>query len=117
MSTLIACLGAGKGTWNEVKSIMSSETWDKIFLITNSFGKEKFTAENAEFIVLDDTQPAPVLAPQIIAGLKGKIPDMEVAVSIASGPGNVHMALIAALLKLGLGMRLVTFSNQKVETL
>ncbi len=117
MTSLIACLGSGKGTWNEVKQLIESESWEKIFLITNEFGKEKFTAPNAEFIIVDDFQTADILAQLLISKLKGKINDTEVALNISSGSGNVHMALLSALLKLGFGIRLVGFSGGKAQEL
>ena len=116
MTSLVACLGSGKGTWTEVKMLISSESWEKVFLVTNSFGKEKFQAD-AEFIVVDDLQPAQAITAVIISQLKGKIRDTEVAVNISSGSGNLHMAVIAALLKLGFGIRLVALVNDKVEEL
>jgi len=116
MTSLVACLGSGKGTWTEVKKLIASESWDKVFLVTNNFGKERFQAE-AEFIVVDDLQPPQALTPIIIGQLKGKINDTEVAINISSGSGNLHMAVIAALLKLGFGIRLVALVNEKVEEL
>lgn len=115
MTELIACLGAGKGTWNEVAQLISSESWAHIFLITNSFGKEnfaqKFPAVKAEFVVVDDFAPPLQLVESIKKALEGKISDTEVAVNMASGSGNVHMALVTALLHLGLGIRFVVPSE------
>lgn len=116
MTSLIACLGSGKGTWTEVKKLIESESWEKVFLITNSFGKEKFQAK-AEFIIVDDLQPPQALTPIIVSQLKGKIPDTQVALNIASGSGNMHMAILAALLKLGLGIRLMSMVNDTAEEL
>ena len=116
MTALIACLGVGKGTWTEVKKIITLESWDKVFLITNEFGKDRFEAE-AEIIVLDDLQPPQALAPIIISHLKGKVNDTQVALNISSGSGNLHMAVLSALLKLGLGIRIVALVNEKVEEL
>jgi len=116
MTVLIACLGSGKGTWTEVQKLISSESWDKVFLITNSFGKERFEAD-AEFIILDDMQAPQALAPIIISQLKGKITDTEVALNVSSGSGNMHMAILSALLKLGFGIRLVSLVNDKMEEL
>lgn len=116
MTSLVACLGSGKGTWTEVKKLIASESWERVFLITNNFGKERFQAD-AEFIVLDDLQPPQRLIPFITDNLKGKIKGADVAVNISSGSGNLHMAVIAALLKLGLGIRLITLINEKVEEL
>ena len=116
MTSLIACLGSGKGTWTEVKKLIASESWDKVFLVTNSFGKERFQA-NAEFIIVDDLQPPQVITPIIVSQLQGKIADTQVALNIASGSGNLHMAILAALLKLGLGVRLMSMVNDTAEEL
>lgn len=117
MTELVACLGTGKGTWNEVSKLITSESWAKVYIVTNSFGKEKFTSAKAEFIVVDDLLPAEQLVEQIKKGLSGKISDTEIAVNLASGPGNLHMALMSALLKLGLGMRLVVPSDSGAKEL
>ena len=116
MTILIACLGSGKGTWTEVRNLIASESWEKVFLITNAFGKEKFEAD-AEFVVVDDFQPPQAIAPLIISELKGKRRDTEVAVNFMSGSGSMHMALLSALLKLGMGIRLVYCSEGKSEEL
>ena len=44
MPELIACLSTGKGTWKEVTAVMNQHDWEGIYLITNDFGKEKFTS-------------------------------------------------------------------------
>ncbi|MBI3036746.1 hypothetical protein HYY73_03265 [Candidatus Woesearchaeota archaeon] len=121
MTELIACLGAGKGTWNEVARLVASESWSNIFLITNDFGKEnfaqKFPAVKAAFVVVDDFAPPQQLVDGIKKALSGKIADTEVAVNMASGSGNVHMALITALLQLGLGIRFVVPSEAGAKEL
>ncbi|MBI2145479.1 hypothetical protein HYU18_04115 [Candidatus Woesearchaeota archaeon] len=121
MTSLVACLGAGKGTWNEVAKLVASESWAKIFLVTNAFGRdnfaEKFPSVKAEFIVVDDfAQPMQILL-DIKKALEGKIADTEVAVNMVSGSGNVHMALITALLQLGMGMRFVVPSESGAKEL
>ena len=121
MTSLVASLGAGKGTWNEVAKLISSESWSGIFLVTNDFGKEnfgqKFGGAKAEFVVVNDLSPAEQLLQEIKKGLSGKINDTEVAVNMASGTGNVHMALIAALIQLGMGIRFVVPSESGAKEL
>ena len=116
MTSLIACIGSGKGTWIELQKLIASESWDNVFLITNNYGKERFKSD-ATYILVDDLQPPHVLTPIIISQLKGKIKHTEVALNISSGSGNMHMAILSALLKLGLGIRLVAFVNSGVEEL
>ena len=48
-------------------------------------------------------------------GLKDKISDTEVAVNVISGTGKEHMAIISAILKMGLGIRLIALTKDGVE--
>ena len=63
MSTLIACLSTGKGTWGHVSRLIKENEWSNIFLITNEFGKENFTkSENTELILINQAQGIKELA-------------------------------------------------------
>jgi hypothetical protein len=117
MTSLIACLGTGKGTWSQVIELIAKEEWDQIFLITNKFGKEQFLIQkdNINFIIIDETKPLINLVSDLNQQLKGKISGFEVAVNIISGTGNEHMAIISSVLKLGLAMRLVTAGKEGIE--
>ena len=112
MTELIALLGIGKGTWAEVAHLIKSQQWTKVYIITNDFGKD-FRADNAEVHVANFNKPTKQLRDDIHKILQGKIKDLEVAVNITSGTGREHMALLAAILKLGVGMRLVTVENNE----
>lgn len=119
MPTLIACLSTGKGTWSEVIRIMNSPQWSKIFLITNEFGKENFKIPNSqvELVLIDSFLEISEMVEQIKTQLKGKITDFEVGLNIISGTGKEHMAVLEAVLELGLNFRLITINNGQVETL
>ena len=120
MPTLIACLSTGKGTWAEVHKIVQSQEWNKVFLITNQFGKDNYTpGKNTELVVIDsfpDT-PTTIITEQIKKQLKDKIADFEVALNLASGSGKEHMALLEAVMQLGLNFRQVTLNKNNVEVL
>ena len=120
MPTLIACLSTGKGTWSEVTKIVQSQEWNKVFLITNQFGQDNFTpGKNTELVLVDsfpDT-PAMHMTEQIKKQLKDKITDFEVALNFVSGSGKEHMALLEAVLQLGLNFRLITTNRNQVEVL
>jgi hypothetical protein len=116
MTSLVAVLGAGKGTWGNLGAIINAEPWDKVFLVTNAFGKENFskrvkTEKSVEFIVLDFEKDISALAGSISKSLGGKISDFEVALSIISGEGKEHTALISAVIKAGLSFRLVALDK------
>ncbi len=118
MTSLIACLSTGKDTWGHVGRLINEQEWDKVFLITNSFGSEKFKAnKEINFIVVDIDKPIKELREDIHSQLKDKIKlsETEVALNLYSGSGKEHMALISSLLSLGLGIRLIAAVNNGIE--
>jgi len=118
MTDLIACLSSGEKSWAHVSRLIKEQEWKKIFLITNDFGRQNFkTEKNAEFIVVDFQKPVFELIEDIKSGLKGKLTDLEVALNIVSGSGKEHMAILSALLKLGVGVRLMAVTKDGVKEL
>ena len=116
MACLVASLSTGKGTWIHVSKLIQDGTWDKIFLITNLFGKENFSnTKNAEMIIIDDNKALEEIRDEIKKSLQGKLTDTEVAVNIISGTGKEHMAMLSAILQLGYGMRFVASTNDGLK--
>ena len=116
MTELIACLSTGKGTWGHVSRLISDQEWDKVFLITNDYGKENFNKDDkTELIAVNINQGLKELIGEIQERLKEKINGSEVAVNFISGTGKEHMALMSALLKLGVGIRLTALTKEGVE--
>lgn len=116
MTNLVACLSTGKGTWVAVTRLVKSGKFEKCFLITNDFGKEHFKPEeNTELILVNTSKPVNELVWDIKKSLQGKIVDTEVALNMTSGSGKEHMALLSALLHLGLGIRLVDIDNEEIK--
>ncbi len=116
MTELVACLSTGKGTWGHVSRLISDGKWDKVFLITNDYGKENFTKDDkTELIPVNINQGLRELRDEIQSKLKDNIKGSEVAVNFISGTGKEHMALMGALLKLGIGIRLTALTKEGVE--
>ncbi len=120
MTSLVALLSTGKGTWSHVVQIIEKEEWSQIILVTNEFGKQRFaerfgTKENSQIIVVDLRKPAGELVKDIYEKICGKVKGLEVAVNISSGTGQEHMALISALIHAGLGIRFVDIVDEKVQ--
>jgi len=118
MTELIACLSTGKGTWGHVNRLIQDGKWSKIFLITNDYGKENFSKDDkTELIAINLNQGIKELRDDILNNLKDKVKGSEVGINVISGTGREHMALVAALLKLGVGFRLVALTKDGVEEL
>ena len=112
---LIALLSSGKGTWAQVSGLMKYGEWEKIIIIGDDFAKT-FTHEKPfEFIQVDLSKKIKELRDEFSKKLHGKFEGMEVALSLASGDGKEHMALISALLSIPVGIRLVVFTKEGVE--
>lgn len=114
---LIALLSSGQGTWAQVSGLIKFGEWDKIILIGDDFGR-KFTIEEKrniiEFIQVDLGKKIKDLKEELSQKLQGKISGMEVALSIASGDGKEHMALISALINLPVGIRFAALTKDGV---
>src|SRR3989338_1191703 len=118
MPTLIACLSTGKGTWSEVTRIINSQPWTKVFLVTNDFGKDNFKPpSNTQLILINPVAEPSMMVDKVKKQLEGKISDFEVGLNLVSGSGKEHMAVLEAVLELGLNFRLITVNNGQVETL
>lgn len=116
MTELVACLSTGKGTWEQVSRLIDGQEWENIILITNDFGKEKFTSDKKfEMIVVNSNETISNLVEQISSGLKEKIKATEVAVNMISGSGKEHMAMLSALLKLGVGIRFIALTQDGIK--
>ena len=116
MTELVACLSTGKGTWGHVGRLIADGKWEKIILVTNDYGKENFNKdEKTEFVAVNMNQGMLELRDEIYNNLKEKVKGTEVAVNFVSGMGKEHMALISALLKLGVGIRLMALTKNGIE--
>jgi hypothetical protein len=68
-----------------------------------------------EFIIIDKNKHTSDITEDIFRKLKGRIKDTEVALNMISGDGKEHMATLSALLKLGLGIRLMAYTKEGVR--
>ncbi len=111
---LVALLSSGKGTWGQVSGLMKQGEWDKVILIGDDFAK-KFASEKIfEFIQIDTNKKLVELKKEILEKLKGKIDGTEVALTIASGTGKEHMAVISALLSIPAGIRFTALTKDGI---
>ena len=111
---LVALLSTGKGTWAQVSGLMKYGEWEKIILIGGDFAKQFTHDEKFDFIKVDLDKKLKDLRDDLSKKLKGKINGTEVALSLASGDGKEHMALISALINLPVGIRFAALTKEGV---
>ncbi|MEM4326124.1 MAG: hypothetical protein QXU40_02390 [Candidatus Pacearchaeota archaeon] len=111
---LVALLSKGEGSWAQVSGLIKYGEWDKVIILGDEFAK-KFSHEKPfEFIKVDLNKKILELKKEFIDKLRGKIEGTEVALSIASGDGKEHMALISALINLPVGIRFAVLTQEGV---
>lgn len=111
---LIALLSTGKGTWGQVSGLLNQGEWDNVILLGSNFAKQFTSPKKFEFIEVDTDKKLKDLKDEFLQKLKGKISGTEVALSIASGDGKEHMALISALLSIPAGVRFVALTKDGI---
>ena len=115
---LVALLSTGKGTWGQVSGLCKKGEWEKIILVGSGFARDfKLEGIPFDFIEADLDKPLLQLKKELEAKLKDKIKSVEVALSIASGTGKEHMALISALLSIPVGVRFTALTKEGVVIL
>jgi hypothetical protein len=111
---LIALLSSGKGSWGQVSGLMKYGDWENIIILGDNFSKKFSHEKNFEFIEIDLSKRITDLKEEFSKKLKGKIDGTEVALSIASGDGKEHMALISALINLPVGIRFAALTKEGI---
>src|SRR3989344_2192621 len=107
--TLVAVLGIGKGTWGHVARLIAEEQWDKMLLISNEWGKENFApSKECDWILVNNRAGFEIIKDEI----KGKIPDKDVVISLISGSGKEHMAVLAALKEKKVNFQIVILTGE-----
>ena len=92
--TLLSVLGVGKGSWGHVARIIAENEWEQVLIVSNDWAKENFKpSKEVSWIIVNNRAPFDVLKDAI----KEKLPKNEIILSIISGGGKEHMAIIAAL--------------------
>jgi|TARA_Y100000310_G_scaffold125312_1_gene124074 ERCC4-related helicase len=114
---LIALLSTGKGTWAQVAGLIKHDDWEKITILGDDFAKQFTLEKEFEFIKVDLSKKIKDLKEEFSKKLKGKIKGTEVFLSVASGNGKEHMALISALINLPVGIRFVALTKEGITNL
>ena len=111
----VALLSSGKGTWGQIAGLVRKGEWEKIILLGPSYAKDfKLEGTGFDFIEYDSEKSLTSLKEDFLKKLKGRFDGTEVALSIASGSGKEHMALVSALLSVPVGVRFTALTKEGV---
>lgn len=115
---MVVFLGEDKENWGQVTALVKRADAEKIIVVRNKKAEGFPLNEKCEEVVVDSDKPLIELKEEMMNKLKPKLSgDFEVSLSIASGNGKEHMALISALLSVPVGIRIVVFTKNGIEVI
>ncbi len=112
---LVAFMGDDKENWGQVNGLINRGDWEKIILVKSKSSEDYDSPKEADIVIVDTSKPLMELKEDMVNKLRKKFQGFDVNVSIASGTGKDHMALISALLSIPVGIRLVVFTKNGIE--
>ena len=113
---LVCFQGLDKENYPQLNALIKRGEWEKIIVIKNKEAEAFISQENCETINVNSNLTITELKEQLMEKIKSQLgKDFEVALSLASGSGKEHMALISALLNIPVGIRLVAYTKNGVE--
>ena len=116
MTKLIVCLDDTKSCSIHAQKVITGAEWEEVIIVVDrsiEIHDELFLGSTV--LKVDLRSPTEQVAEHIRSALENKVEDLEVALNIFSCSGKMHMAVISAILKLGLGFRLVALTPDGVK--
>ena len=110
---LIAWVGEDEGGLGQVSALLNRMDCDGVFLVKDKKTEKSFS--KGKYVDVDCSRDLISLKEEMVDKLKKELSgDLEVALSLASGNGKEHMALISALLTVPVGVKLVAYTKKGV---
>ncbi|MBU0466369.1 MAG: hypothetical protein KJ718_05695 [Nanoarchaeota archaeon] len=113
---LIAFVGNNPETYGQISALVNRMNCEKVILVKDKKTSNPFQNSKCTSVDVDPSKDLISFRDEIREKLKKELSnEMEVALSIASGSGKEHMALISALLTLPVGIKFTAFTKKGVE--
>lgn len=114
----VAFVGNDQETWGQITALLNRLEYDTAVLVVAKQAAGYPTNEKTQIINIDSEQSMSALRDELASKLKKVIGgEFEVMLSLASGTGKEHMALLSALLNLPVGVKLVVYTKEGVQFL
>ncbi|MEK6889138.1 MAG: hypothetical protein AABW80_03460 [Nanoarchaeota archaeon] len=113
----VAFVGEDKENWGQVTALLNRLEYERAIIIKSS--KEDFpTNGKCKVINISSEKSLIDMKEQMQEKLKKELSgDFEVSLSLASGNGKEHMALLSALLNTPVGVKIVVFTKEGIKWL
>jgi hypothetical protein len=114
---LVAYINQDASTYGQISALINRmEGLEQIIIVKEKSTPMPFSNPTCKALDVDSSKDLISFKEEIQNALKPHLKeDFEVALSLASGNGKEHMALISALLTIPVGIKLTAFTKQGVE--
>ena len=113
---LVAFLGTDKENLGQITALINRGEWDQVVLVKNKETPELAASKSYKTISINALADLISLKQEMQEKLKRELGNsFEVALSLASGTGKEHMALISALLSIPVGIKITAFTKKGIE--
>ena len=114
----VACVGSDEHNWGQITALLNRLEYEKTVLVVDALASGYPTNDKCTIIKVDMSQPLLSLQKEIQEKLRKCIGgEFEVALSLASGAGKEHMAVLSALLNIPVGVKLVVYTKEGIQFL
>ncbi|MEK6928219.1 MAG: hypothetical protein AABX11_07335 [Nanoarchaeota archaeon] len=114
----VAFIGEDRESWGQISALLNRLEYESCVLVVSSKAEGFPAPENAKVIEVKSEMPLIEMKEFLVQKLKPILKgDFEVSLSIASGNGKEHMAIVSALLNIPVGIKLVVYTKQGIEFL
>lgn len=114
----VAYIGEDKENWGQITALLNRIEADSCILVMSKNVSGFPTNERCTEVRIDSSRPLVELKEELINKLKPIVKgEFEVTLSIASGTGKEHMALISALLNIPVGIKLAVYTKEGIQFL
>ena len=111
MTELVVCLGSAEAD-SYVRKLIEIEDWEKVILVAGEKQEKFMPSAKFKIIVVEPRMKFKELVQELAKSFSKEAKGMEVAVNTVAAEGKVGMAVIAALISSGKGIRLVAWSKE-----
>lgn len=113
---LVVLVGKDRENLGQASALINRMECDKIIVLRDKNAPSIQMNSKCVAVEIDSGKSLHELKSEMQEKLKKELSgDFEVALSIASGSGKEHMALISALLNLPVGIKLVAYTKNGIE--
>jgi hypothetical protein len=115
---LIVCISGEEKSWSHAKKLIEKGEFGRILIIGDEKSVRRFSAsKKCDSLALDVDRPATALIAQLSKQLREKSLSFDVGLNLVAGSGKEHMVILASLLRIGVGIRLVALTADGVREL